>query len=241
MSNKVQVDDVLINPNLALTSWVAFKKVRKQTMVMGDLVLLSTEVPPAMSMLVGRGLKVSALHNHILGESPRVMYMHFSGHGEAIRLADAIKAVLAQTGPPLGSPSATGQASTIDWSNVESILRLTGQRKGNVIQFGVARAETITVNKMKIPPFMGVATSINMQSVGERVATTGDFVLVASEVNPVVKTLTDYGIAVTAIHNHMLAESPRLFFLHFWGVGQPDRLARGLRAALDETNLQKTK
>jgi hypothetical protein len=237
----VQIDGVLIDPNLALTSWIAFKKAGKQTMIMGDIVLLDSEVTPAMSLLIGRGLEVSALHNHILGESPNVKYMHFSGHGDANRLADAIKAVLALTGTPLESPSITEQASTFDWSKVESILGLTGQRKGKVIQFGIPRAETIRENQMEVPPFMGMAIGINLQAVGERAATTGDFVLVASEVNPVVKVLTDFGIAVTAIHNHMLAESPRLFFLHFWGVGQPDRLARGLRAALDKTNTRKNK
>ena len=133
--------------------------------------------------------------------------------------------------PPSSSPE-----TQIDWSKIESILSRTGQHKGNLLQLSVPRAETITENGMNVPPSMGMATAINFQMVGENAATTGDFVLLASEVNPVVKALTEHGIAVTAIHNHMLLESPRLFFLHFWGFDNAEKLARGLKAGLDKTN-----
>ncbi len=233
---KVKVGEVVIEPALALTSWIAFKPMEKQAMIMGDLVLLDREIAPVTQKLVASGIEITALHNHIVNESPSVMYMHFGGHGNAEELAEKMKAVLALTGTPMTPPPATATAAAIDWSKVELTLGYTGQRKGNVLQFGVPRVEKITENGMEVPPFMGMATAINLQMIGEKAATTGDFVLLAGEVNPVVKALTENGIAVTAIHNHMLFESPRLFFLHFWGFDAPEKLAAGLKAALDKTN-----
>ena len=207
---------------------------------MGDLVLIEEEVIPVMSKLIASGVEVTGLHNHLAGESPRVMYMHFYGQDEPTKLAETMKSALSLTGTPIASsPQAQSETTQIDWSKVESILGKAGKRKGNLLQFSIPRAETITENGMNIPPSMGVANAINFQMVGEKAATTGDFVLLASEVNPVVKALTEHNIAVTAIHNHMLTESPRLFFLHFWGVDEPKKLARGLKAALDKTNSAK--
>lgn len=237
----VKVGDVAIEPGLALTSWIAFKNDGDQSMMMGDLVLLDSEIAPVITKLVANGLQVSAVHNHIVGESPSIKYLHFGGHGDAAMLAQAMMTVLSVTKTPLVSPQSPPPPTTYDWSKVESILGRSGQRKGNVLQFEIPRAETITENGMDIPPFMGMATALNMQLVGGKVATTGDFVLLASEVNPVVHALTENGIAVTAIHSHMLFESPRLFFLHFWGVDEPEKLARGLKAALDKTNSEKKK
>jgi hypothetical protein len=234
---KVKVGEVTVEPSLALTSWIAFKKMEGQTMIMGDLVLLDREIAPVTAKLIASGIEITALHNHIVNESPSVMYMHFGGHGDAKALAEKMKAALALTGTPMTLPTAaaTATATELDWSKVEATLGYTGHRKGTVLQFGVPRAEKITENRMEVPPFMGMATAINLQMVGEKAATTGDFVLLANEVNPVVKALTENGIAVTAIHNHMLFESPRLFFLHFWGVDTPEKLAAGLKAALDKT------
>lgn len=237
---KVNVGEVSIEPALALTSWIAFKKMKNQTMIMGDLVLMDTEIAPVMNKIVASGLEVTALHNHIVGESPSIMYMHFGGNGDAKELAEKMKVVLALTGMPMTPPSPP-TTTQIDWSKVEATLGVTGQRKGNVLQFGIPRAEKITENGMEVPPFMGMATAINIQKVGEKAATTGDFVLLAEEVNSVVKALTENGIAVTALHNHMLFESPRLFFLHFWGFEAPEKLATGLKAALDKTNSAKNK
>ncbi len=239
---RVKIDEVSIEPGLALTSWIAFRQMGSQTMIMGDLVLLTSETAPVMAKLVSSGLEVTGLHNHILGESPNIMYMHYSGHGDPVKLAEAMKTVLSLTGTPMISPLPSSSPETqIDWSKIESILSRTGQRKGNLLQLSVPRAETITESGMGVPPSMGVATVINVQMVGEDAATTGDFVLIANEVNPVVRALTVHGIAVTAIHNHMLHESPRLFFLHFWGVGTQEKLAQGLKAALDKTNSIKSK
>jgi len=184
-------------------------------MIMGDLVLLDREIAPVTARLVASGIEVTALHNHIVNESPSVMYMHFGGYGDAKALAEKMKAALALTGTPVTPPPATATATELDWSKVEATLGWSGQRKGNVLQLGIPRVEKIIENGMEVPPFMGMATAINLQMVEEKAATTGDFVLLANEVNPVVKALTENGIAVTALHNHMLFESPRLFFLHF--------------------------
>jgi Domain of Unknown Function (DUF1259) len=238
---KVKVGEVSIEPGLALTSWIAFKQTRSSTMIMGDLVLLDNEISPVTSKLVSSGIEITALHNHIVGESPHVMYLHYSGQGDPVQLAESMKDALALTNTPVTPPDANQSSSTINWSKIESVVGWTGKSKGNLLQLSIPRAETIKENGMIIPPSMGVATAINFQMVGEKAATTGDFVLIASEVNPVIRALAEHGIAVTAIHNHMLSESPRLFFLHFWAVGKPETLAHGLKAALDKINVAKMK
>jgi uncharacterized protein DUF1259 len=237
---KVKVGEVPVEPGLALTSWIAFKGTDKRAMVMGDLVLLEREIPPIVTQLVENGIEVTALHNHILSETPVVMYLHFSGSGDSVRLAEAMRSALSLTGTPMGAqPPATLPLAPPDWTKIEKILARTGQKKGRLVQFGFPRQEVIKEHGMEIPPFMGMATAINMQAVGSKAATTGDFVLLADEVNPVVKALVSHNIAVTAIHSHMLNESPRLFFLHFWGYDEPDKLASGLKAALDKTGYRK--
>ena len=133
----------------------------------------------------------------------------------------------------------TEPGPSADWSKVEAILGQTGQKKGALLQLSFPRMETIRENGMTVPPFLGMATGLNLQLVGGKAATTGDFVLLAQEVNPVVRALTEHGIAVTAVHSHMLFESPRLFFLHFWGYDDPEKLANGLKAALEKINLAK--
>lgn len=230
----VKVGNLSIEPGLALTSWIAFKPMGDKTMIMGDLVLLEREVEPAMSKLVAAGIEVTALHNHLVGESPRVMYAHFFGQGDAVSLAHKMKNALEVTETPL--QERLQPKYMLNWSKIESVLGRTGKSKGNLLQITVPRTEAIADNGMDLPASMGVANAINFQMVGNKVATTGDFVLLASEVNPVVKALTEHGIAVTAIHNHMLYEVPRLFMLHFWGVGDPVDIATGLKAALDRTN-----
>lgn len=234
---RVKVGEVSIEPGLALTSWIAFKQAGNHAIIMGDLALLEEEIAPVMKKFVKSGIKVTSLHHHIIGESPSVMYMHFSGEGNPVKLAKAMSSALEKTGTLLTSPELQESPATVpNWTKVESILGRTGKRERNLLKFSIPRAETITENGMDIPPSMGMATAINFQMVGEEAATTGDFVLLAYEVNSVVKALTEHGITVTAIHNHMLYESPRLFFLHFWGVGEPKKLAEGLKAALDQTN-----
>jgi len=238
---EVTVRGVQLNPVLALGSWVAFKKSANMTMVMGDLVLTEAEVGPVMWSLQESGIDMTALHNHVLDESPRVIYMHISGHGDSLNLAEAIHRALSYTKTPLGSPTTATLkkvgAVQIDMHQLELALNRTGKDNSGVYQFSIPRAEKIMEGDVEIPPAMGVATAINFQPIGEaRAAITGDFVLVASEVNPVIHALRENGIAVTALHSHMLDESPRLFFMHFWANDDALKLARGLRSALDKTN-----
>jgi Domain of Unknown Function (DUF1259) len=241
----VTIRGVSINPVLALGSWVAFKKMGDQTAVMGDLVLTEGEVGPVMWSLQQDGIAQTALHNHVLDESPRIMYMHISGHGDASKLALAIKRALAYTRTPLEEPTSTAilkrrQTVELNTHRIEQALGRTGKDNNGVYQFSIARAEKVTEGEMEVPPSMGVATVINFQPTGKgRAAITGDFVLIAGEVNPVIRALRENGIAVTALHSHMLNEKPRLFFMHFWANGDALKLAHGLRAALDKTNSAK--
>lgn len=233
----VTVQGVAIQPTLALGSWLAFKRVSGGAIVMGDLVLLEDEVEPVMLKLQQAGIEQTALHNHVLNESPRVMYMHVSGHGDSVQLARSLHDALALTGTPAPAPPAPPAKLDLDQAQLESILGRKGSVNGGVLQFSVPRAESISEHGTDIPPSMGTATAINFQPTGNgRVAITGDFVLLGSEVNPVIKTLRENGIDVTAIHSHMLEETPRLFFMHFWANHEAVALARGLRAALDRTN-----
>ena len=234
---KVVVGDVTISPDLALTSWAAFKPMAGGAMMMGDLTLLESEVPAVMRALASQGIEITALHNHLLNERPTVMYMHFRCLGAAAKLAAALKAALSETSTPLAA--APPSAPKLDWSRVESILGYTGSHKGSVLQMGIPRRSATVENGMEIPPFMGMANAINFQTVGSKAAITGDFILVAAEVNPVLRVLTTHGIAVTALHSHMLEESPRLFFMHFWAVGDPAVLAQALHEALEDIDLKK--
>ncbi len=234
----VKVGEVPVEPGLALTSWIGFRRMEGQAMMMGDLVLLEREVAPVTAKLVAEGVKLTALHNHLVGSTPVVMYLHFSGEGPPEKLANSMRSVLSVTATPMTPPVAE-TAPPADWARVEAIFGKSGLKRGNLLQLGFPRKETIKEKGMDLPPYLGMANSINMQMVGTKAATTGDFVLIGSEVNPVVKALVDNGLTVTAIHSHMLFESPRLFFLHFWGYDEPERLARGLKSALATINLAK--
>ena len=239
----VMVQGVAIKTGLALGSWAAFKAMGKDAMVMGDLVLTEDEVEPVMRKLQTGGIDVAAVHNHLLGEQPRVLYMHIASHGDAVRMATAIHDALALTktpGPDQPGAAAASELSGIDQKKIEGILGRSGKVNGGILQFGIPRAEKITDAAMVIPPSMGVGTAINFQPTGDgKAAITGDFVLLGQEVNPVMKALREHGIDVTALHSHMLSEEPRLLFMHFWANEDAARLAQGLRAALDLTNSAK--
>jgi hypothetical protein len=239
----VILDHVEIKPALALGSWAAFKEEGGSAMVMGDLVLTDDEVEPVMLKLQEGGIHESAVHNHLIGESPHVIYMHIASHGDAAQMARAIHDALALTktpGPDTNPAAAPAADLGFDQKQVESILGHAGKVNGGVLQFGVPRAEAITDAGMSVPPSMGVATALNFQPTGGgKAAITGDFVLLGSEVNPVIKALRENGIAVTALHSHMLMEEPRLFFMHFWANDDAVKLAKALRAALDQTNSAK--
>ncbi len=237
----VTVNGVQIKAGLALGSWVAFKATSQgNAMAMGDLVLAEDEVAPVMAELQSGGIEITALHNHLIGESPRVMYMHIHGMGNAANLGKAIHSAIAKTKTPDAGATTPPPDLDIDTKQIDQILGHTGKNNGGIYQVGVPRAEHITEGGMAIPNSMGVATALNFQPTGGgNAAITGDFVLVSKEVNPVIKALRENGIAVTALHSHMLNEQPRLFFMHFWANDDALKLAKGLRAALDQTNSAK--
>jgi biotin operon repressor len=237
---QVNAQGVRIAPALALGSWVAFKKMGTECMVMGDLVLTEDEVNPVMAKLEQSGIDITAVHNHLLDESPRIMYMHIGASGQPQKLAEAIHSALALSKTPFGGSPGSAKPSDLDVKQLDSMLGRQGKPNGNVIQYGFPRADKITEHGMEIPAAMGVATAINFQPTGAgKAAITGDFVLKANEVNEVIRALRGNGIAVTALHSHMLEEEPRLFFMHFWANDDAFKLARGLRAALDKTNSAK--
>ncbi len=236
---KVTLDGTSIKPALALGSWTAFEGTRDHAMVMGDLVLTEDEVEPVMAELQQDGIQETAVHNHLLRESPRILYMHIEGHGDAVRMAKAIHNALAltKTPPPdsgAGSPSQDEKLG-INTEQIESALGHKGRVNGGVFQVSVPRAERITDQGMSVPPSMGGATALNFQPTDNgRAAITGDFVLLPEEVNPVLKALRDNGIQVTALHSHMLNDQPHLLFMHFWANDDANKLASGLRSALDQ-------
>src|SRR5712691_4673863 len=211
----IVVDGVRIKPALALGTWAAFKG----SMVMGDLVLSESEINDVISALQAGGIEQSAVHNHLLNESPRVAYMHFEGHGDRGMLARTLRSALEKTKTPLGPPAPAALASVdLPTADLDRIIGTPGKANGGVYQFSVARAERITEHGVEIPPAMGVATAINFQPTGTgRAVVTGDFVMIADEVNPVIRALRRGGFSVTALHSHMLHEQPRIFFMHFWG------------------------
>ena len=240
----VTVKGVPVMPAFALGSYAAFKQMGDHAMVMGDLVLLDQEIPAVMSGLFAGGFEVTAVHNHLNEMSPHTMYMHYSGHGDAVQMARALRQALAASGTPLGvsTPAAASTPSpTLDTKALEAALGRSGRDLGaGVFQVTVPRAETITEMGQPLLPGMGVVTVMNFQPTGDGTAAiTGDLVLIDKEVNPVAKTLRQHGIDVTAIHNHALADSPRLFYMHFWANADAVKLAQGLRAALDQTNSRK--
>jgi hypothetical protein len=232
----VQIGSVCVEPELALTSWIAFHHTGNQSMVMGDMVLLESEIDPVVSQLTASGLEVTALHNHLLRELPRIMFLHIEGNGNAVNLAQKIRNAFSLTGTPFYPHKVSQPLPQGYWSGVEGIFGKRGNYVGRVLQLSFPRADTIRENGMEIPPSMGISQAINFQAEGPIAATTGDFVLIAQEVNPVIRALKGNGITVTALHNHMLYETPRLFFLHFWAVDDPLKLAYGLKQALEQTN-----
>ncbi len=234
---KVKVNGFAVAPGLALGTWVGIIQMDNHAMMMGDLVLRDSEVPKVIKKLVEENLEVTAIHNHLINETPAIKYVHYQGEGDAVTLAKEIKAVLEVTATPL-TMQAKSPTQKLDWNKVTAILG-TGKENGNLLQYSFPRNEKLTESGMEMPPSMGMATSINFQMDGNRAAITGDFVLLADEVNPVVKALTENGITPTAIHTHMLKDEPRLFMMHFWAVDNPEKLARGLKAALDKTNSKK--
>ena len=241
----VMLNGVELKPTLALGSWVAFEGTGADAMVMGDLVLTESEISPVMKQLLASGIEITALHNHLLRAQPATFYMHVLGHGDPVKLAAALHEGLALSKTPLVNtpPPPAGAAPKIDLDTamIDQTLGGKGQIAGGVYQVNIRRAETIKDGDMNVPVAMGSAEAMNFQPTGDgKAAITGDLVLTAQEVNPVLRALRDSGIEVTALHNHMLDDEPRLFFMHFWANDDAAKLAKGLRSALDKINVARS-
>jgi hypothetical protein len=240
---KVTVDGVAIKPALALGGWLGFEPMADGTLVMGDLVLTETEIEPVMTKLLGSGIDVTALHNHLLRANPATYYMHVHGHGDPVTIATAIRVALGESKTPFGPPSTPAPQATqidLDTLTLDEAIGMKGKVNGGVYQFSVPRKDPVTEGGAPVPPAMGTGTVINFQPTGGgKAAITGDFVITANEVNPVIRALRENGIEVTAIHTHMLNEQPRLFFVHFWANDDAQKLATGLKAALNKVNLKR--
>jgi hypothetical protein len=235
---QVTLDGVTIRPTLALGGWVALQPMGNMVMAMGDLVLLQSEVNPVMAKLIEGGVEVTAVHNHLLRAEPLTFYLHIGGHGDPVKMAQAIHDALAVSKTPLtAAPAAQPPAIDLDTAQIDQILGGKGANNGGVYAVNIPRRDPITEQGMAVgAPIMGGATGINFQPTGGgKAAITGDFVLIGSEVPDVVRALRSNGIEVTAIHSHMLTEEPRIIFLHFWANDDALKLAKGLRAALDKT------
>jgi len=243
---KVTLDGVDIKPGFALGGWLGFEKSGAQSMVMGDLVLTADEVNPVMAKLLAGGIQVTALHNHLLRNEPFTMYMHVMGMGDPVKLATLLHDALAASKTPLAAATGSSQPAgaapaspppiDLDTAALDRTLGAKGTNNGGIYQFSIPRAEAVKDGGMAVPPALGSAQAINFEPTGGgKAAITGDFVLTGDEVNPVIRALLSNGIEVTAVHSHMLDEQPRLFFLHFWANDDALKLAKGLRAALDNT------
>jgi hypothetical protein len=237
----VTVDGVALLPAFALGGWLAFKPGGEGAMVMGDLVLTEGEINPVMSKLLAGGIAVTAVHNHLLRAQPATFYMHVDGHGDAVRLAETLHDALEASHTPLAPPAAAAAAKPdLDAEQIEQVIGRKGNAVGGVLQFGIPRGDAIKAAGMDVPPAMGTAIAVNFQPTGGgKAAITGDFVLEANEVEAVMTELRGAGIEVTALHNHMLDDQPRAFFMHFWANDDAVKLAHGIRAALDKVNVAK--
>ncbi len=238
---RITVDGTPIKPALALGGWVAFQPMGTGAMFMGDLVLTDAEISPVMKRLIDEGVEISAIHNHLLRTSSPVFYLHVGGAGDPVKFAKTLNAALALSQTPMNAapPPSAPPAVDLDTASLEKVLGYKGKANGGVYQFSVPRAEAITERGMLVAPAMGTAMAINFQPTGGgKAAITGDLVLLGSEVNPVLKTLRDHGIEVTALHSHTIDDSPHLFFMHFWADDDAQKLAHGMRAALDRANIK---
>ena len=241
---KVTLDGVTIKPALALGGWVAFAPMGSEAMLMGDLVLLETEITPVMTKLLDGGLEITAIHNHILRASPATFYMHVGGHGDPAKMAAVIRSALGESKTPFDPPAANpppAPAIDLDTAKLDEIIGVKGTANGGVYQFGVPRRDPIIEMGLKVTGPLGGANAINFQPTGSgKAAITGDFLVTGDEVNPLIRALRANDIEVTAIHSHMLGEQPRLFFIHFWANDDAIKLARGIRAALEKTAIAKS-
>jgi hypothetical protein len=233
----VTVGGVKMTPPMGLTSWAAFQNAGDQTMVMGDMVVLEDQANAVMDAALQNGLAVTALHNHFFWDTPRVMFMHIGGHGTQEQLAAAVGKVFTKIKETSGSKGEAPHAdldpakTSLDPRKIEEIIGAKGEMSGGVYKITLGRITTL--NDREVGNTMGVNTWAAFVGSDANAVVDGDFVMFENELQAVLKTLRGAGITVVAIHNHMMEESPRTVFLHYWGVGPTEKLARGIKAALD--------
>jgi len=231
----LRVGDVTVSPALALGAWAGFSGDAADATSMGDLVLTSGEVKPVLAELARQQIAVTAIHNHLVGEEPKITYVHFHAEGNALELAGRLNRVLALTGIPRPVAATPPQPVTIDTALVFNTLGLRGRAQGAVAQISVVLVPgTVTMHGRTVTPALGYGTPINIQVVGpDRAVATGDFTVLAAKVAPVFEALTTHGITATALHSHLIGAEPTLYYMHFWADGPLTDVLRGLRSALD--------
>ena len=230
----VSIGATRLEPAAALGSWIAFRRSGSGFVADGDLVLRAAEVGPVISALIGGGVEIAGIHNHLVGEVPAVTYVHFFARGQIEQLASTFRSALNVTATPLAAPSPPAKPQPFAHQDViEKILGKSGAPNGKALAFSFPRSHPITMHGETLPPSMGMATAVNFQSSPQGVAATGDFVLTSEEVPKVLAVLRKNGIQVTALHNHLLDDRPAMYFMHFWAEGKAESVAAGLKQALD--------
>jgi hypothetical protein len=242
---KVEVDGFKIIPAMGLGSWAAFTPSSDGTMIMGDIILTENDLKPVENEVIHQGLMITAIHNHFVRNHPNVIYMHIGGSGSIEAMAQKVKAVFdavtnSRGHNPSGLP-ADSVLTTLDANMLDGIMKSKGEWSKGVYKYTIGRPDvSLKEHGMKVTTFMGFNTWAAWQGSPEHAAVAGDFTMLEDEVGPVIKALVENGIEVVAVHNHMVHEQPRIFFLHYWGIGNAGQLAKGLREALDQTGKERT-
>ncbi|GAC1424680.1 MAG: DUF1259 domain-containing protein [Flavisolibacter sp.] len=243
----VEVDGFKIIPPMGLGAWAAFTPSPEGTMIMGDIILTENDVKPVQQVSIRQGLTISAIHNHFIRNHPNIVYMHVGGMGKTEEMAAKVKAVfdavkLSRGHDPSSFAPADSVQSNFDTKMIDNILGYRGEMTKGVYKYTIGRPDVnLKEHGLKITTFFGFNTWAAWQGSSDHAAVAGDFTMLENEVAPVIKALIENGIEVVAVHNHMIHEQPRIFFLHYWGVGKVELLARGLRAALDQTGKKQVK
>jgi hypothetical protein len=241
---KIVVDGFKIIAPMGLGSWAAFTPCGDSAMVMGDIILTETDLKPVQQEVIKQGFAITAIHNHFVRNRPNVMYMHIDRSADITTLSNGVKAIFEKVKEVRGKdPKAEKGDSVVSKLNIarlDSIIGSKGEQSKGVYKYTIGRPDVkLTEHGIPVSSFMGFNTWAAWQGTTEKAAVAGDFTMLENEVAPVIKTLVENGIEVVAVHNHMVHEDPKIFFLHYWGVGNADQLAKGLRAALDKTGSKK--
>lgn len=244
----IEVDGFKIIPPMGLGTWIAFAPAKDGAMIMGDLVLTETDLKPVQQEVIKQGLTITAIHNHFVRNHPNVLYMHIGGSGKTNDMAAKAKAVLEKikevrgADPAKGTASSGAVANTLDTKKLDELIGYKAEMSKGVYKYTIGRPDVkLKEHGVSVSTFLGFNTWVAFQGSPDHAAVAGDFTMLEDEVAGVIKALVENGIEVVAVHNHMVHEQPRIFFLHYWGVGNAEQLAKGLKAALDQTGKSKSK